>query len=60
MNEETNPKGNAMTAHEMTSSKEYKAAFSNWRKLHKYRYDCGSLGKKYNAAWKTLCEITKG
>jgi len=47
-----------MTAYEMTSSKEYKEAFTTWRKLHKHRYNNGELGKKYNQAWKRLCEIT--
>ena len=49
-----------MTAHELTSQREYKEAFAEWRRLHKYRHDTGELGKKYNAAWKKLCEIEKG
>ena len=49
-----------MTAHELTSQLEYKKAFAEWSRLHKYRHDAGELGKRYNDAWETLCAIESG
>jgi hypothetical protein len=41
-------------------NEEYKKAFSEWRKLHQYRYNTGKMGKKYVEAYRKLQEVSRG